>query len=87
MIMATVFTGRGNAYPMRVDHTGGLALNGEHDVISDSIRLILGTSPGERPMRPGFGCPIHELMFEPADATTRGLVAFEVERSLRRTQV
>lgn len=69
---------------MRVDQTGGVALSDGHDVIGDSIRLILGTSPGERPMRPDFGCPIHEHIFEPADATTEGFIAFEVERSLRR---
>jgi len=82
--MANVFTGRGLAYPMGVDHTGQIALSAGDDVISESIRLILGTSPGERPMRPDFGCPIHEHVFEPADATTEGLVAFEVESSLRR---
>ena len=48
------------------------------------MRLILGTSPGERPMRPEFGCPIHEHVFAPADATTTGLIAFEVRNSLRR---
>lgn len=82
--MANTFTGRGLAYPMGVDHTGRIALSRGDDVISESIRLILGTSPGERPMRPDFGCPIHEQVFEPADATTEGVVAFEVENSLRR---
>ncbi len=48
------------------------------------MRLILGTSPGERPMRPDFGCPIHDHVFAPADATTTGLIAFEVRNSLTR---
>lgn len=82
--MADVFTGRGIAFPMHVDRTGAIALSSHDDVIAESIRLILGTSPGERPMRPDFGCPIHERLFDPADQTTEGLVAFEVENSLRR---
>ena len=62
----------------------GIALTSREEEIAESIRLILGTSPGERPMRPDFGCPIHEHIFAPADATTTGLIAFEVRNSLRR---
>ena len=46
--------------------------------IEESIRLILGTAPGERPMRPEFGCAIHDYVFAPADAGTAGLIAYEV---------
>ena len=49
-----------------------------------SIRIILGTAPGERPMRPEFGCGIHELVFAPADATTAGQLAFRVRAALER---
>ena len=48
------------------------------------MRLILGTSPGERPMRPDFGCPIHDHVFAPADSATIGMIAFEVRNSLGR---
>ena len=82
--MSSPFVGRGLAYPMRIDRTGAVALADGDDSIAESIRLILGTSPGERPMRPEFGCPIHEHVFAPADAATAGLIAFEVENSLRR---
>ena len=69
---------------MRVGPTGGIALVSRDEEIAESMRLILGTSPGERPMRPDFGCPIHDHIFAPADATTTGLIAFEVRNSLRR---
>ena len=46
------------------------------------MRLILATAPGERPMRPEFGCGIHDYVFAPADATTAGRMAIEVQRSL-----
>ncbi|MET0145822.1 MAG: GPW/gp25 family protein [Ilumatobacteraceae bacterium] len=82
--MAELFIGRGLAYPMRVSPTGGIALVSNDEEIAESIRLILGTSPGERPMRPEFGCPIHDHVFSPADAAIIGLLAFEVRNSLAR---
>ena len=80
--MADLFVGRGIAFPMRVNPTGGLALASGDDEIAESIRLILGTSPGERPMRPDFGCPIHDHVFAPADASIIGMIGFEVRNSL-----
>jgi phage baseplate assembly protein W len=80
--MADLFVGRGIAFPMRVNPTGGIALASGDDEIAESIRLILGTSPGERPMRPDFGCPIHDHVFAPADASIIGMIGFEVRNSL-----
>jgi len=80
--VADLFVGRGIAFPMRVNPTGGLALASGDDEIAESIRLILGTSPGERPMRPDFGCPIHDHVFAPADASIIGMIGFEVRNSL-----
>lgn len=78
------FIGRGVAFPIHTDATGGLALVGGEREIVESIRLILGTSFGERPMRPEFGCAIHDLVFAPADAATAGQIAYEVRLSLER---
>lgn len=78
------FIGAGWAFPLHTDSTGGIALvRGEREVV-ESIRLILGTSPGERPARPDFGCAIHELVFAPADASTAGQIAYQVRVSLER---
>ena len=82
--MSEYFVGRGIAFPMRIGPTGGIALVSRDEEIAESMRLILGTSPGERPMRPEFGCPIHDHVFAPADATTTGLIAFEVRNALNR---
>jgi phage baseplate assembly protein W len=69
------FVGRGFAWPMRVDHTGSIALtNGAAD-LDQSIRVILMTAPGERVMRPQFGCRIWELLFEPVTGNLLGLIA------------
>src|SRR5438445_5912281 len=73
------FVGRGWAFPLRLDSTGAFALSAGDDDVAESIRLILGTSPGERPMRPEFGCPIHELVFDTVDASLAGRVGSLVE--------
>ncbi|MBN1174410.1 MAG: GPW/gp25 family protein [Micromonosporaceae bacterium] len=78
------FVGAGWAFPLRTDPTGSIALvTGDQEIV-ESIRLILATSPGERPMRPAFGCAIHDLVFAPADAATAGRIAHEVRLSLER---
>jgi phage baseplate assembly protein W len=82
--MSEQFIGRGWGFPLRVDSTGGIALVGREQEIEEAIRLILGTSPGERPMRPDFGCRIHEYLFASADAETAGAIGREVRSALQR---
>ena len=72
------FVGRGLAFPVHTDATGSIALVGGEREVVESIRLILATAPGERPMRPEFGCAVHDLVFAPADAATAGQIAYEV---------
>ena len=63
--------GRGWAYPVHLDSvTGGVATAEYEADIRQSIFIILETSPGERVMRPDFGCGIHDLVFEVIDAAT-----------------
>lgn len=77
--MASEIIGTGVAFPLRVDRRGGLALVRGGEDVDEAIQLILGTAPGERPMRPQFGCGIHNLVFETIDAA---MVA-RVEREIR----
>jgi phage baseplate assembly protein W len=78
------YLGQGLAFPLQISQQGGIALaRGSHD-IEQAIRIIMGTIPGERVMRPEFGCRIHELIFAPNNATTRGLMAHYVEQALLR---
>jgi phage baseplate assembly protein W len=82
--VSEAFIGSGLAFPLRTDPTGGIALvSGDREIV-ESIRLILATSPGERPMRPEFGCAIHDLVFASVDASFAGLVSTEVRASLVR---
>ena len=82
--MRDEFIGAGWAFPVRTDPTGSIALvHGEREV-AESIRLILATAPGERPMRPEFGCAIHDFVFASVTGSTAGRIAYEVQRSLER---
>lgn len=76
--------GRGWAYPVALSPTGGVDLVSGVTEIEQAMHLVLGTHPGERPMRPEFGCRLDDFIFAPADATTAGLIAYEVRASLER---
>ena len=79
-----VFLGQGLAYPLQFDPRGGLALaSGERD-IEQAIRIILGTSPGERRMRPEFGCQAKELLFAPHNSATKNMMIYYVRQALGR---
>lgn len=82
--MSDEFIGAGWAFPLRTDATGAIALVEREREIEESVRLILGTAPGERPMRPEFGCRIHDEVFAGADPATAGRVASDVREALRR---
>lgn len=71
--------GTGVAFPLRVDAGGAIALVQDDEDIQEAVELILGTSPGERPMRPQFGCAVHDCVFETVDAYTVG----RLERAVR----
>jgi len=82
MVRDNPLIGRGWAFPVGVDGAGGIALASGTDEIDESIALILGTSLGERVMRPNFGCRIHELVFSPLTGETLGLAKKYVEEAL-----
>ena len=64
--------GSGLAFPLQVDARGAIALAAGLDDIDQALELILSTAPGERPMRPEFGCAVHDFLFDTIDASTIG---------------
>ena len=82
--MTTDFLGRGWSFPLRLDAAGSFVLAEGEDDVAEAIRLILGTAHGERPMRPEYGCGIHDLIFDTIDASLAGRVAADVTASLTR---
>jgi phage baseplate assembly protein W len=76
--------GAGLAFPLGVDHRGGLALAHDQDDVEQAISIILSTAPGERPMRPEFGCGVHDYVFAVFDAGTVGRMEEEIRHALTR---
>jgi phage baseplate assembly protein W len=80
----TEIIGSGLAFPLQVDRRGGIALARDETDIEQAIELILGTAPGERPMRPEFGCGVHDFVFDTIDAETIGRMETEIRAALDR---
>lgn len=76
--------GRGWALPVGVDARGGIALSSGPEELDAAIRMILSTAPGERVMRPDFGCAIWELLFAPVNANSLGLMREAVREAVAR---
>ena len=69
---------------IRISSTGGIEMVEEHAAVRQSILLLLSTAPGERVMRPDYGCDLQQLVFSPNDATTHGLAIYYVRRAMQR---
>lgn len=82
--MTADFIGRGWNYPVGFDAAGAVALASGPRDIEQAIELILRTAPGERPMRPEFGCRVQDHVFSPADEGTAAAIAADVHDALTR---
>jgi phage baseplate assembly protein W len=80
----TEIIGSGLAFPLQVDRRGGIALARDETDIEQAIELILATAPGERPMRPEFGCGVHDFVFDSIDANTVGRMELAIRDALDR---
>jgi uncharacterized protein len=78
------FIGQGINFPMRTGYHGGLDLARGIDSIERSIHMILSTAPGERVMRPDFGCAIWDMLYEPINTATIGLMGEATREALGR---
>jgi phage baseplate assembly protein W len=76
--------GSGLSFPLSVDPQGALSLARGEDDIEQAVGIILGTAPGERPMRPEFGCAVHDLVFDTVDAAMIGRVETTIRAALER---
>ncbi|SRR6266700_3466343 len=62
------FLGTGWSFPPSFDPVNHrVRLISDAEDIAESIRIILGTIPGERIMQPEFGCALKKLVFEKID--------------------
>ncbi len=87
MLINNDFLGRGFAFPLEPKAGVGdvrprLSWAHGRDDIAQSIRIILCTAPGERVLKPTFGCRLNELVFAEANAATRALAERYVRQAL-----
>lgn len=76
--------------PAAAGEAVGLALDvrGHADMVEgdlairQALLLLLSTTPGERVMRPRYGCELYRLTFAVNDATTEGLAMHYVRRAI-----
>lgn len=69
---------------LQLSPTGGIAMVEEDASVRQAILLLLSTTPGERVMRPTYGCSLNRLIFSPNDQTTAGLAIHFVSQALSR---
>jgi uncharacterized protein len=80
--MKSEIIGRGWTFPPKIGAQGGVSLTNERSEIDQAIHIILSTIPGQRVMRPNFGCHLYELVFQPNNARTASLAVRHVEEAL-----
>jgi len=77
------YLGRGWRFPVSIDPaTGRIAMSEFEQDIREAIWIILHTAPGERVMRPDFGCGIHDLVFASMNRSTLGLFESNIRQSI-----
>lgn len=69
---------------LAVDPAGRVELVRGDDAVRQSLLLLLSTRPGERVMRPEYGCLLGTLVFAPNDDTTAGLAMHYVRQAVTR---
>jgi len=78
------FIGNGWGFPAAITRGGSVRLFSGTAELDAAIRMILSTMPGERVMRPDFGCDIWGLAFAPLTPGTLGLMEQAVRESIER---
>ena len=72
------------AFPFRVDRRGRTAHAAYDEHVRDLVEQLLFTSPGERVMRPDFGCGLLDLVFTPNSPELASALELSVHASLQR---
>lgn len=80
--MKKLFLGVGLKFPFKINKEGSIDIISYEDGISEAIKIILQTVPGERVMRPEFGCGINEYVFSVINKSNLLQIQNEVERAL-----
>lgn len=79
---AQSFLGCGWNYPIAPVADGALDYAAGADKIEQAIWIVLDTEPGERVMRPTFGCGLRRYLMAPNTTATRALIKHDVQVAL-----
>jgi hypothetical protein len=69
---------------LQIAPQGNVEMVADGASVRQAILLLLSTVPGERVMRPEYGCELYRLVFSPNDGSTAGLAIHYVRRALER---
>lgn len=75
--------GTGWSFPVKPDPvSGSVTYRSGAEKVREALELILRTDPGERLMRPAFGCPLRQFLMEPNTVATRAGIQRAVSRAI-----
>jgi hypothetical protein len=67
---------------LQLTPVGAVEMVAGDEAVRQSLLLLLATTPGERVMRPGYGCDLERLVFSPNDGTAAGLAIHYVRQAI-----
>jgi hypothetical protein len=79
--MKNSFLGSGWSFPPRFTRQGVEIVSDEED-IRESLIILLTTAPGERTMRPEYGCALRKHVFGMFDSGEKALVEDTIRRAI-----
>jgi len=74
----------GKSAGLNVSNRGSIDMVEGGSSVRQAILMLLATRPGERVMRPTYGCHLHRLVFSPNDDTTAGIAIHYVRQAIQR---
>jgi phage baseplate assembly protein W len=76
--------GRGLGQPTAPDAAGRLPSISGPEKVRQAIYTLLDTDPGERVMRPDFGCGLRRYLMHPNNPATRAAIQREITQAITR---
>lgn len=77
------FLGKGWSFPTKFNRLfSSVEMSTGNKDIHESLRILLGTKPGERYMHPEYGCEISDLSFENIDVTIQTRIAEKIKTAI-----
>jgi uncharacterized protein len=76
--------GRGLGQPTAPDTSGRLPVVSGPEKVRQAMFTVLDTDPGERLMRPDYGCGLRRYLMRPNEPATRAAIEREVTQALSR---